>query len=160
MSSYLLKFPDYWTTTSDQDSQDEPQQFLLHQSSSQTTDFRQQETSVVETRVRIQSRSSWSFSQSWRYSSSRQIISLRHWTRDHLWISQPHRASQQPSMNNDEIFSDLTNNLQVSPPPSYHDIPGTVPVHQGVSRGPPPSYEEAVDPNGKILISKWDILIL
>ena len=36
----------------------------------------------------------------------------------------------------------------VSPPPSYHDIPGTVPAHQGVSRGPPPSYEEAVDPNG------------
>ena len=40
---------------------------------------------------------------------------------------------------------------QVSPPPSYHDIPGTVPAHQGVSRGPPPSYEEAVDPNGNIL---------
>ena len=36
-----------------------------------------------------------------------------------------------------------------SPPPSYHEIPGTVPAHQGVSRGPPPSYEEAVDPNGK-----------
>ena len=37
---------------------------------------------------------------------------------------------------------------QMSPPPSYHDIPGTVPAHQGVSRGPPPSYEDAVDPNG------------
>ncbi len=36
----------------------------------------------------------------------------------------------------------------MSPPPSYHDIPGTVPAHQGASRGPPPSYEEAVDPNG------------
>ena len=41
--------------------------------------------------------------------------------------------------------------VQVSPPPSYHDIPGTVPAHQGVSRGPPPSYEEAVDPNGELL---------
>ncbi|KAG8234951.1 hypothetical protein J437_LFUL015519 [Ladona fulva] len=34
-----------------------------------------------------------------------------------------------------------------SPPPSYHDIPGTVPVHGNNDRGPPPSYEEAIDPN-------------
>ena len=36
---------------------------------------------------------------------------------------------------------------QMSPPPSYQDIPGTVPP--GAARGPPPAYEDAVDPNGK-----------
>ena len=38
---------------------------------------------------------------------------------------------------------------QISPPPSYHDIPGTVPLHQGIARGPPPSYQDAVDPNAE-----------
>ena len=38
---------------------------------------------------------------------------------------------------------------QISPPPSYHDIPGTVPLHQGSARGPPPSYQDAVDPNAE-----------
>ena len=35
---------------------------------------------------------------------------------------------------------------QMSPPPSYNEIPGTVrPLNRDV---PPPSYEDAVDPNG------------
>lgn len=47
---------------------------------------------------------------------------------------------------------------QMSPPPSYHDIPGTVPAHQGVSRGPPPTYEDAVDPNGDIISFKFFLI--
>ena len=47
-------------------------------------------------------------------------------------------------------IADSSSGNPMSPPPSYHDIPGTVPAHQGASRGPPPSYEEAVDPNGKL----------
>ena len=41
--------------------------------------------------------------------------------------------------------------IQNPRPPSYSDIPGTVPVHQGVSTGPPPTYEETTDPNGELV---------
>ncbi|XP_069703193.1 transmembrane protein 272-like isoform X2 [Periplaneta americana] len=34
-----------------------------------------------------------------------------------------------------------------TPPPSYHNIPGTVLAHISSDRGAPPSYEEAIDPN-------------
>lgn len=34
-----------------------------------------------------------------------------------------------------------------TPPPSYGEIPGVVPFNQGSARGPPPTYEEANNPN-------------
>lgn len=34
-----------------------------------------------------------------------------------------------------------------SPPPHYHEIPGIVPAYQGRTSGPPPSYDEVVNPN-------------
>lgn len=34
-----------------------------------------------------------------------------------------------------------------TPPPHYHEIPGIVPAYQGRTSGPPPSYDEVVNPN-------------
>lgn len=34
-----------------------------------------------------------------------------------------------------------------TPPPNYHEIPGIVPSYQGRTSGPPPSYDEVVNPN-------------
>lgn len=34
-----------------------------------------------------------------------------------------------------------------TPPPHYHEIPGIVPSYQGRTSGPPPSYDDVVNPN-------------
>lgn len=34
-----------------------------------------------------------------------------------------------------------------TPPPNYHEIPGIVPAFQGRTSGPPPSYDDVVNPN-------------
>jgi len=33
------------------------------------------------------------------------------------------------------------------PPPPYSEVPGTVPLHSGRSSGPPPSYEDVINPD-------------
>jgi hypothetical protein len=43
------------------------------------------------------------------------------------------------------------------PPTSYHSMPGTVLAHTSSDQGAPPSYEEAIDPNGKLY---WSVLII
>lgn len=35
------------------------------------------------------------------------------------------------------------------PPPTYWQVPGTVPITAATGVGPPPSYQEVVDPNGR-----------
>ena len=34
-----------------------------------------------------------------------------------------------------------------TPPPNYHEIPGVVPAYQGRSSGPPPAYDDVINPN-------------
>ena len=38
----------------------------------------------------------------------------------------------------------------VPSPPSYSQIPGTVPLHTGRSNGPPPTYDEVINPNSNL----------
>lgn len=37
-----------------------------------------------------------------------------------------------------------------SRPPPYSEVPGTVPLHSGRSSGPPPSYEDVINPDGEL----------
>jgi len=66
-------------------------------------------------------------------------------------MEEPAPPVHQPTRPSDSVTTPVgtesPGTSQMSPPPSYHDIPGTVP--QGSHRGPPPSYEDAVDPNAE-----------
>lgn len=40
----------------------------------------------------------------------------------------------------------------MSMPPPYSEVPGTVPLHMGRNSGPPPSYDDVINPDGKIIV--------
>lgn len=47
-----------------------------------------------------------------------------------------------------EMVATTTNSDESpTPPPHYHEIPGIVPAYQGRTSGPPPSYDDVVNPN-------------
>jgi len=39
------------------------------------------------------------------------------------------------------------------PPPSYHSIPDTMPAHVSSDQAAPPTYEEAIDPHGRLFLT-------
>jgi hypothetical protein len=43
--------------------------------------------------------------------------------------------------------SDNISDNSIPPPPNYHEIPGIVPSYHGRTSGPPPAYEDVVNPN-------------
>jgi len=45
------------------------------------------------------------------------------------------------------VVPTVDNSVMPIPPPNYHEIPGIVPSYQGRTSGPPPSYDEVVNPN-------------
>ena len=63
---------------------------------------------------------------------------------------QPNASNQRPLAEaqnfNDDNESD-ERQPSVTPPPNYHEIPGVVPAYQGRSSGPPPAYDDVVNPN-------------
>jgi len=46
------------------------------------------------------------------------------------------------------------------PPPSYHSIPGTMLAHVSSDQAAPPTYEEAIDPHGRLFLTLCVITVL
>lgn len=47
------------------------------------------------------------------------------------------------------IVSNADSDESPTPPPNYYEIPGIVPAYQGRTSGPPPSYDDVVNPNAQ-----------
>jgi hypothetical protein len=73
------------------------------------------------------------------------IVSLCSWD-NHPW-------SKMSSERVECLLTDTTTQLQ--PPPPYSEVPGTVPLHSGRNSGPPPSYDDVINPDGKTHSTLW-----
>lgn len=56
-------------------------------------------------------------------------------------------SSSNDEANHNLNSSDSISDDSVAPPPNYHEIPGIVPSYHGRTSGPPPAYDEVVNPN-------------
>lgn len=58
-----------------------------------------------------------------------------------------HQAATRSFLLNPSVAPTIDSDESPTPPPHYHDIPGIVPAYQGRTSGPPPSYDDVVNPN-------------
>lgn len=88
-------------------------------------------------------------SQVWMITSAADVMRQRmSFASDQLNSSMRHFYNSASSITADAATTSayLTGVVNVNPPPAYHNIPGVVPYYHGRSSGPPPSYEDVVNP--------------
>lgn len=84
--------------------------------------------------------------------SSQQQHHQRQWQMMLIAASQSSQVRQRVSMAGDQLGASLrqlyasASSIAADLPPPYHNIPGIVPYYHGRSSGPPPSYDDVVNP--------------
>lgn len=74
---------------------------------------------------------------------------MRHLPSDDITLSLPLVTMDLPS----DCPRSAHTTVSLPPPPRYEEVPGTVPLHAGRNSGPPPSYEDVINPDGESLIA-------